>query len=405
VGFTIISISSSLIAVFIPIFFMPGVIGLLFHEFAVIVALSIVASAFVSLTLVPMMASRFLTDEAHKKPPGALVRFFERGFDAHAGAVHAHARRRAAPRKMGAAAWPRPPSWPPAGCSTSSPRASSRRRTSARSRSASEAAEDVSFEQMVQLQDRVAAIFRADPGGGHGQLVQRRQRRAEHRPHVHQPEAAQRTPADEAGGRRPAQASCARCPASTSSCGRCRTCSSAAASKAQYQYILQSVRADELNDWAVKLQERLRADPMFRDVTSDAQLRGLQAQLKIDRDRANTLGVSIEGALGAVQRLRRTPGVDHLPAHRQLPGHHGSDGPRPSATRAPGGVYVRSPAPARWCRCPALPPCSAPSGPTAINHVGQLQAVTVSFNLAPGVALGDATARSRRRASCACRPR
>ena len=74
VGFTIISISSSLVAVFIPIFFMPGVIGLLFHEFAVIVALAIVASAFVSLTLVPMLASRFLSDEAHKKRPGAIVR-------------------------------------------------------------------------------------------------------------------------------------------------------------------------------------------------------------------------------------------------------------------------------------------------------------------------------------------
>jgi HAE1 family hydrophobic/amphiphilic exporter-1 len=85
VGFTILSISTSLIAVFIPIFFMPGVIGLLFHEFAVIVALAIVASAFVSLTLVPMLASRFLTDDAHKKPPGMLVRSFERGFDATAG--------------------------------------------------------------------------------------------------------------------------------------------------------------------------------------------------------------------------------------------------------------------------------------------------------------------------------
>ena len=82
VGFTIISISTSLVAVFIPIFFMPGVIGLLFHEFAVVVGLSILVSAFVSLTLVPMLASRFLSDEAHKKPPGALVRMFERAFDA-----------------------------------------------------------------------------------------------------------------------------------------------------------------------------------------------------------------------------------------------------------------------------------------------------------------------------------
>ena len=74
----------------------------------------------------------------------------------------------------------------------------------------------------------------------------------------------------------------------------------ARSSKAQYQYILQSVRADELNDWANKLQERLRADPLFRDVTSDAQLRGLQAQLKIDRERANTLGVSIDSIRSAL---------------------------------------------------------------------------------------------------------
>src|SRR5262249_40606550 len=87
VGFTIISISTSLIAVFIPIFFMPGVIGLLFHEFAVIVGLAIVASAFVSLTLVPMLGSRFLKDEAHATHrPGGIVHLFERGFQAMLGA-------------------------------------------------------------------------------------------------------------------------------------------------------------------------------------------------------------------------------------------------------------------------------------------------------------------------------
>ena len=84
VGFTIISISTSLIAVFIPIFFMPGVIGQLFHEFAVVVSLAIVVSAFVSLTLVPMLASRFLKAERDHAPPskwmGALTHSFERGF-------------------------------------------------------------------------------------------------------------------------------------------------------------------------------------------------------------------------------------------------------------------------------------------------------------------------------------
>ncbi|MGI9134787.1 MAG: efflux RND transporter permease subunit, partial [Rhodoferax sp.] len=82
VGFTILSISTSLIAVFIPIFFMPGVIGLLFHEFAVVVGLAIVVSAFVSLTLVPMLASRFLTDHSHDAHPPYLIKLFERGFNA-----------------------------------------------------------------------------------------------------------------------------------------------------------------------------------------------------------------------------------------------------------------------------------------------------------------------------------
>jgi HAE1 family hydrophobic/amphiphilic exporter-1 len=82
-------------------------------------------------------------------------------------------------------------------------------------------------------------------------------------------------------------------------------------SKAQFQYILQSVKADELNGWATKLQDKLRSDPLFRDVTSDAQLRGLQAQLKIDRDRANSLGVSIEAIRSA---LRRDSPVAGLPA-------------------------------------------------------------------------------------------
>jgi hypothetical protein len=72
-------------------------------------------------------------------------------------------------------------------------------------------------------------------------------------------------------------------------------------SKAQYQYILQSVQADELNGWALKLQDKMRPDQsLFRDVTSDSQLRGLQASLKIDRDRANTLGVSIDAVRSAL---------------------------------------------------------------------------------------------------------
>ena len=164
-------------------------------------------------------------------------------------------------------------------------------------------------------------------------------------------------------------------------------------SKAQYQYILQSVRADELNEWAVKLQDRLRPDPLFRDVTSDAQLRGLQAQLKIDRDRANSLGVSIDAirtalysAFGERQISTIYLATDSYQVIMEVtPGDKEDEG-------ALGRIYVRSNS-GSLVPMSAFTTVSRTVGPTSINHVGQLQAVTVSFNLAPGAALGDATAR------------
>ena len=164
-------------------------------------------------------------------------------------------------------------------------------------------------------------------------------------------------------------------------------------SKAQFQYILQSVKADELNSWAVKLQERMRGEPIFRDVTSDAQLRGLQAQLKIDRDRANSLGVSVDAIRSALFSAfgERQVSTIYLPTDSYSVIMEVAPEAKQDE-RALDGIYVRS-------STGALVPMSAFTtvertvGPTSINHVGQLQAVTVSFNLAPGVALGDATAK------------
>ena len=178
VGFTIISISSSLIAVFIPIFFMPGVIGLLFHEFAVIVSLAIVASAFVSLTLVPMLAGRFLTDEAHKKQPGALVRAFGRAFDAMLGATPARSTWHCATGRS-CWAWRWRPSLPPACCSLPFRRVSSRRKTSGRSGCPPKRPRTPRTKKWCELQARVAELVRNDPnvasvnsfvgGGGNAQ--------------------------------------------------------------------------------------------------------------------------------------------------------------------------------------------------------------------------------------------
>ena len=392
VGFTILSISTSLVAVFIPIFFMPGVIGLLFHEFAVIVSLAIIASAFVSLTLVPMLASRFITDEKHMKPPGAIVRSFERGFDALLGAYsrtldialrHRPFVLAVALSTFAATAW----------LFVTIPKGFFPEEDIGQLRVSTEASEDTSFPAMVQLQERIAAIIRADPnvmtvnsfngGGGSqntGRLFINLKPRAERQP-MKQVVEGLRSKLREVPGiaayMQPIQ--------NLQLGGR--------QSKAQYQYILQSVQAGELNDWALKLQEPMRADPMFRDVTSDSQLKGLQASLKIDRDRANTLGVSIDGirtalysAFGERQVSTIYTPVDSYQVIMEVAPNAKQD------EAAFNNIYVRS-------STGALVPMSSFTtvtrtvGPTSINHVGQLQAVTISFNLAPGTALGDATAK------------
>jgi HAE1 family hydrophobic/amphiphilic exporter-1 len=392
VGFTIISISLSLVAVFIPIFFMPGVIGLLFHEFAVVVGLSIAVSAFVSLTLVPMLASRFLTDEEHKKKPGLVVRAFERGFNVtlagYTRTLDVALRHRktvllVALLTLIATVW----------LFIVIPKGFFPEEDIGQIQAQTEASEDTSFPAMVQLQERAALIARQDPNvlavssfnGGNGAQNTGRmfitlKDRDQRLPMKQVVEGLRRKFRDVAGlsvFMRPVQ--------NLQLGGR--------QSKAQFQYILQSVRADEISDWASKLQDRLRADPLFRDVTSDSQLRALQASLKIDRDRANTLGVSIDAVRSALYSAfgERQVSTIYLPTDSyQVIMEVAPEAKRDES--AFNSIYVRS-------SNGALVPLSAFAtversvGATAINHVGQLQAVTVSFNLAPGAALGDATAR------------
>ncbi|MEO8835576.1 MAG: efflux RND transporter permease subunit, partial [Caldimonas sp.] len=254
-------------------------------------------------------------------------------------------------------------------------------------------AEDTSFPAMVQLQSRVAEIVRADPNvqtvnsfnGGFGsqntgRLFVNLKPRGERLPMKDVVEELRRKLRQVPGITAYMQ------PIQNLQLG-------GRPSKAQFQYILQSVQAGELNDWALKLQEPMKSDPMFRDVTSDSQLKGLQASLKIDRDRANTLGVSIDAirsalfsAFGERQVSTIYTAVDSYQVIMEV---------APDAKQDEGAfnnIFVRS-------SSGGLVPLSSFAtvtrsvGPTAINHVGQLQAVTVSFNLAPGVALGDATAK------------
>ena len=393
VGFTIVSISTSLIAVFIPIFFMPGVIGLLFHEFAVVVGLSIVVSAFVSLTLVPMLASRFLTPEVHGQKHNFLIAAFERGFNALLNSYARMLDRAIAHRYLvlgmagltfAATVW----------LFMIIPKGFFPEEDIGQIQVSTEASQDVSFPEMIRLQESAAEIFRQDAnvdsvisaiGGGTNTLFTGRMfvnlKPADQRLKMKAVVEGLRKKLKSVPGisvyMRPVQ--------NLQLGGR--------QSKAQYQYVLQSVKADELNVWASRLQEKLRNDPLFRDVTSDAQFDALQAQLDIDRDRANALGVSIDSIRTALYSAfgERQVSTIYLPADSyQLimevaPDAKADEGALKS-------IYVRSAG-------GALVPLSSFTtvrrsvGPSAINHVGQLQAVTVSFNLAPGAALGDATAK------------
>jgi HAE1 family hydrophobic/amphiphilic exporter-1 len=161
-------------------------------------------------------------------------------------------------------------------------------------------------------------------------------------------------------------------------------------SKSRFQYVLKSVGDRALQENADRLMALMRQDPQFRDVTSDAQLKGLTAQLNIDRDKATALGVRIQDVRNALyltfgERQVSTiyTSVDSYQVILQ-----GAEADRRDESafskiyvRAKGGALVPVSAFATWER---------KAGPIAINHAGQLQAITVSFNLAPGASLGDA---------------
>ncbi|MFZ6732897.1 efflux RND transporter permease subunit [Undibacterium sp. Ji42W] len=396
VGFTIISISTSLVAVFIPIFFMPGVIGQLFHEFAVIVTLAIVASAFVSLTLVPMLASRFLKSEHElKEPPkavGAMLHLFENSFNAslrgYTRGLDMALRHRKLVLLIALATFAAT-----AYLFNVIPKGFFPQEDIGQINVSTEASEETSFPAMVSLQDRVAKIIRDDPNvatatsfnGGSGsqntgRMFVNLKPRGERKPMKDVVDSL-RKKLNEVPGisvfLRPTQ--------NLQLGGR--------PSKSQYQYILQSVEAGSLSDWAIKLQEKLRSDPGFKDVTTDSQLKGLQASIDIDRDRANALGVSMDSirsalysAFGERQISTMYTNVDSYQVIMEV---------EPDAKKdesAINGIFVRG-------NTGTLVPLSSIAtvkrtvGPTAINHVGQLQAVTVSFNLSPGTALGEATNR------------
>ncbi|MCX9155260.1 efflux RND transporter permease subunit [Niveibacterium sp. 24ML] len=387
VSFTIISISLSLVAVFIPIFFMPGVIGLLFHEFAVVVSLAVLVSAVVSLTLIPLMGSRFLKRESEQTQHPALARLehgfnkiltaYQRGLDralAHRGLVLG-----VALATLIASVW----------LFAASPKGFFPQEDTGLVMVNADASTDASFDAILKHGDTLMKTIGSDPavegysaavGESGARMWLRLKPRSEREA---MPKVVERLRAKTRGipgvdvyfmpvqnlrlGGRP--------------------------SRSQFQYVMQSVGGEELTGWADRLKQTLAADPLFRDVTTDSQLKGLNARITIDRERANLYGV-------ALSDIRST--LYSAFGERQVSTIYTSSGDYKvileleeafrSDERALGRLQVKNAA-GNMVPLANLTHVERVAGPTSVNHQGQLQAVTVSFNLAPGAALGEATDR------------
>jgi hydrophobic/amphiphilic exporter-1 (mainly G- bacteria), HAE1 family len=394
ISFTVISMSTSLIAVFIPLLFMGGLIGRLFHEFAVTVTLAILVSGVISLTLTPMLCSRFLKPEAEYRKPGPFVRACERSFNWLLGHYETGLRwvLRHWAFTLGV--------WMLTLVATfmlyvAVPKGFFPQQDTGIIMGTTDAAQDISFTAMKELQQRVTRIVLDDPavatiasfigsgmGGGtvnNGRMFITLKPRAERKVTADQVIGRLREKLNQVVGITLfLQAS-----QDIRVGGRM--------SRAQFQYSLQSGDLAELNRWSGLLLEKLRTTPQLKDVSSDQQTRGLQATVVIDRDAAARLGVSpvtIDNTLYDAFGQRQVSTM-----YRQYNQFHVVLEAEPSFQLDPSSlnqIYVRS---TNGVQVPlaAVAKFKASNTFLSVNHQGQFPAVTLSFNLAPGVSLGQAT--------------
>ena len=393
VGFTILSMTLSLTAVFIPILFLGGIVGRLFHEFAVTIAVAILVSGFVSLTLTPMLASRFLRppgEERHGKLFNASERAWNAVLGAYERSLHVVMRHRRAMLVFSALVLVGT-----AGLFMLVSKGFIPDEDTGQIRVTTETAQGASFNDMVAHQERLAAIVQQDTnvngfmsavGGGGGGTSGSNQGRM----FISLKPLGQRLSANDfmAEMRRklavvPGIKVYMSNPPAIQIGGR--------VAKGQYQYTLTGADIDGLYTAAQQLLDSVQKLPQVQDVSSDLQLGNPQASITIDRERSASLGVTasqVETALYDAYGSRQvstiyTPNNEYWVVMELEPQYQ-------SDLSALSLLYIRS-------NTGTLVPLSAvatvatSTGPLSVNHAGQLPAVTVSFNLAPGYALGDAT--------------
>jgi len=404
IGFTIISLTVSLIAVLIPLLFMGDVVGRLFHEFAITLAVSILISAFVSLTLTPMMSARLLTPEhehTHTRLGNAFGRLFDATVERYGQALNwvldrPRTTMLAFAATLGATALLY--LWVPKGFFPV--------QDTGLIQVITEARQDTSFDAMAERQQQLADVILRDPDVAHlasfigvdgansalnNGRMQLTLKPFEER-HSSAMEIIQRL--NEATSQLPGIRAYMQPVQDLSIEDR--------VSKTQYQFMLSSPNPDDLSRATTELLGRMKALPQLADVTSDLQEQGLQAYVQIDREAAGRLGVTVAAIDNALynafgQRLISTIYTQSSQYRVVLEAGQGfRKGPE-----ALDGLYVPSILPATAStsagatgtqQVPLSSVARIVERPTALvlNHVAQFPAATLSFNLAPGVALGDA---------------
>jgi HAE1 family hydrophobic/amphiphilic exporter-1 len=393
IGFTIVSMTLSLVAVFIPLVFMGGLIGRLFREFAVTIGVAILVSGFVSLTLTPMLASRFLRSGGHATH-GRLYQASER---VYAGVLSAYLRSLGwvMARRGAALVWSGVILAATIWLGIIVPKGFIPSEDSAQLRGTTEAPEGTSFEAMVRYQRAAAAIVQADPnvenfmsGVGGGRFGSMNQGRF----FVHlKPRRERSLSADQI-----ARALSARMaavpglrvfftnPPPISIGGR--------GAKSLYQYTLQGPDIAELYATASRLEAVLHDLPELRDVTTDLQIKNPQVRVRIDRERVSAYGLSVQAAqqalydaYGARQVSTIYTATNQYWVVLELLPEYQKDLSAISllGLRSPSGALVP---------LTALAEVTQDVGPLTVNHSGQLPSVTLSFDLAPGVSIGQAVA-------------
>ncbi len=394
IGFTILSMTLSLVAVFVPVLFMGGILGRLLREFAVVIAVAILVSGFISLTLTPMLCARFL--KAHGKGEhGWFYRVTERFFEGMRGVYERTLRVAMGQRvvvllvavaSVAATAW----------LFQTMPKGFVPNDDNGQIFIMTEAAQGVSFEKMSELQQRAAAVLKDKPyiegfmssvgvGGPNAtgntgrmflNLVPR-----DRRPPVEAIIAELRPELSKVPGLRvfPQVVPLIRLGGTLT--------------KSLYQFTLSGPDLTALYEAAPLAEAKMRGVPGLMDVTSDLQITSPQVQVTIDRDKAASLQVTaaqIEMALANAYSSRQvstiyTPTNQYQVVVELMPEHQ--RGALDLNT-----LYVRSGS-GKLVPLSAVTTTGMGAGPLTVQHLGQLPAVILSFNLEPGIALGEAIPR------------